>query len=452
MVVAVSEGFDYARAVRQGARLRVATKYMQTAREHFAAKGVHVDLIKLYGSMELAPLVGLADAIVDLVSSGNTLRANRLRAVEEIAADQRAPDRQPGGAQAQARRDPAADRHALESRRERMPEIARLSTAQADFGGGSRSSLRSTRPWTRRSSARSRRFSSTCACGATPRCSITRSASTGSRLRASPNSSCRAANLKRRARNWSAGEREALEAAAARIRAFHERQLAESWQFTEPDGTMLGQRITRNRPRRAVRARRQGRLSVVGADERAARESGRSRRALHGSAHARRRAKSARARGGGDRGSGPRVHRRWRAGDRGARVWDADHPASGQDRRARERLRRGGQTPRVRDGRHRHGRRPLGDPRHLRRIDRSRTGSPWTCFRRPSTTRWRRPSSSRPTRGSSSGWPASIDKLLAAMPRREVIEASLARRGALIHAREPRGGVRDRQPHRARAS
>jgi ATP phosphoribosyltransferase len=84
MMVAVPEGFDYRRAVRQGARLRVATKYVQTAREHFAAKGVHVDLIKLYGSMELAPLVGLADAIVDLVSTGNTLRANKLTAVEEI--------------------------------------------------------------------------------------------------------------------------------------------------------------------------------------------------------------------------------------------------------------------------------------------------------------------------------------------------------------------------------
>src|SRR5579863_6273816 len=84
MSVAVKAGFDYASAVRQGARLRVATKYVQTAREHFAAKGVHVDLIKLYGSMELAPLVGLADAIVDLVSSGNTLRANNLREVEQI--------------------------------------------------------------------------------------------------------------------------------------------------------------------------------------------------------------------------------------------------------------------------------------------------------------------------------------------------------------------------------
>ncbi len=85
MMVAVPEGFDYASAVKQGARLRVATKYVKTAREHFAAKGVHVDLIKLYGSMELAPLVGLSDAIVDLVSSGGTLKANNLVAVEEIA-------------------------------------------------------------------------------------------------------------------------------------------------------------------------------------------------------------------------------------------------------------------------------------------------------------------------------------------------------------------------------
>jgi ATP phosphoribosyltransferase len=84
MMVAVPEGFDYEAAVRRGARLRVATKYLKTAREHFAEKGVHVDLIKLYGSMELAPLVGLADVIVDLVSSGNTLRANRLKPVEEI--------------------------------------------------------------------------------------------------------------------------------------------------------------------------------------------------------------------------------------------------------------------------------------------------------------------------------------------------------------------------------
>lgn len=82
--VAVRQGFDYAAAVRQGSRLTVATKYVAIAREFFATKGVHVDLIKLYGSMELAPLTGLADAIVDLVSTGNTLRANHLVEVEHI--------------------------------------------------------------------------------------------------------------------------------------------------------------------------------------------------------------------------------------------------------------------------------------------------------------------------------------------------------------------------------
>lgn len=84
MSVAVRADFDYESAVKQGSRLRVATKYTQIARQHFADKGVHVDLIKLYGSMELAPLTGLADAIVDLVSTGSTLRANKLVEVEQI--------------------------------------------------------------------------------------------------------------------------------------------------------------------------------------------------------------------------------------------------------------------------------------------------------------------------------------------------------------------------------
>ena len=84
MSVATRADFDYANAVKQGSRIRVATKYTLTARQHFADKGVHVDVIKLYGSMELAPLTGLADAIVDLVSSGNTLKANHLVEVEEI--------------------------------------------------------------------------------------------------------------------------------------------------------------------------------------------------------------------------------------------------------------------------------------------------------------------------------------------------------------------------------
>lgn len=84
MMVAVPKGFDYAAASKPGCRLRVATKYPDIAAEHFAAKGVHVDIIKLYGSMELAPLVGLSDAIVDLVSTGGTLKANNLEAVEHI--------------------------------------------------------------------------------------------------------------------------------------------------------------------------------------------------------------------------------------------------------------------------------------------------------------------------------------------------------------------------------
>lgn len=84
MMVAVRNDFDYFGSIRQGARLKVVTKYVKTAREHFADKGMHVDLIKLYGSMELGPLVGLADAIVDLVSTGGTLRANNLKAVEEV--------------------------------------------------------------------------------------------------------------------------------------------------------------------------------------------------------------------------------------------------------------------------------------------------------------------------------------------------------------------------------
>ena len=85
MSVAVPDGLDYQAMVQRGARIRVASKYVQIAKTHFAAKGMHVDLIKLYGSMELAPLVGLADVIVDLVSTGGTLKANGLKEVEKIS-------------------------------------------------------------------------------------------------------------------------------------------------------------------------------------------------------------------------------------------------------------------------------------------------------------------------------------------------------------------------------
>jgi ATP phosphoribosyltransferase len=84
MSVAVRADFDYQTKVKQGARLKVATKYTTIARDFFATKGVHVDLVKLYGSMELAPLTGMADAIVDLVSTSSTLKANHLIEVERI--------------------------------------------------------------------------------------------------------------------------------------------------------------------------------------------------------------------------------------------------------------------------------------------------------------------------------------------------------------------------------
>ncbi|AFJ02787.1 ATP phosphoribosyltransferase catalytic subunit [Methylophaga frappieri] len=66
-------------------RLKVATKFVESTRRFYAAKGEQVDIIKLYGSMELAPLVGLADRIVDVVDTGNTLRANGLEPLEHIA-------------------------------------------------------------------------------------------------------------------------------------------------------------------------------------------------------------------------------------------------------------------------------------------------------------------------------------------------------------------------------
>ena len=85
LMVAAKKVFDYEACIKQKRRLRVATKYPQAAREFFANKGIHIDVIKLYGSMELAPIVGMSDIIVDLVSSGKTLEANNLIALEKIS-------------------------------------------------------------------------------------------------------------------------------------------------------------------------------------------------------------------------------------------------------------------------------------------------------------------------------------------------------------------------------
>ena len=84
MVVAAAAGYDYAGTLRRGSRVTVATKYPRLARSHFARAGVHAEIVRLYGSMELAPLAGLADLIVDLVETGATLKANRLVEVDQI--------------------------------------------------------------------------------------------------------------------------------------------------------------------------------------------------------------------------------------------------------------------------------------------------------------------------------------------------------------------------------
>ena len=141
MSVAVPADFDYTSAVRQGSRLRVATKYTTIAREFFAGKGVHVDLIKLYGSMELAPLTGLADAIVDLVSTGKTLQGQPAGRGRAHHGHQLAAGREPGRAQAQAGQHPPPDRrlfpgHRQDRRFDTMSLSAqplRLSTTAADF-------------------------------------------------------------------------------------------------------------------------------------------------------------------------------------------------------------------------------------------------------------------------------------------------------------------------------
>ena len=144
--------------------------------------------------------------------------------------------------------------------------------------------------------------------------------------------------------------------------------------------------------RRPVCAGRQGGLSVFGVDERDSRQGGRRQGTDHGGADAGWRAQRSGAGGGGGGRRRSRVHHRRRAGGGGAGLRHRDHPAGGQDRRPRQRLCRGSQAPRVRHRRHRHDRRPVGNPGDLRRQDRSRTGSRWTCSRRPSTTNWRNPS------------------------------------------------------------
>ncbi len=114
-------------------RLRVATKFVNVAKRYYAEQGRQVDVIKLYGSMELAPLVGLADKIIDVVDTGNTLRANGLEPQELIATISLAPGGQQGLDEDAARSHPVADRYPARRRRGATPSLipVRLRAAPA---------------------------------------------------------------------------------------------------------------------------------------------------------------------------------------------------------------------------------------------------------------------------------------------------------------------------------
>ena len=242
MVVAVPEGLRLRSA--RCARARACASppnTCSTAREHFAAKGVHVDLIKLYGSMELAPLVGLADAIVDLVSTGNTLQGERAGGGRGDHADVRAAHRQPGGAQAQARDAPAAARR-LRQGVPRDEDCAASPRASRGFDARLAALTRfeaAQDPAVRRAV---RAILADVRARGDAACSSTRGASTASLPRAlrarDPRASCVRRSMPAPSR------RDALRAAHERIRAFHEQQLQKSWDFTDADGTRLGQRVT----------------------------------------------------------------------------------------------------------------------------------------------------------------------------------------------------------------
>ena len=214
-----------------------------TAREHFAAKGVHVDLIKLYGSMELAPL--RRPRRRDRRPGLHRQHAARERAGRGRGdhADLGAPDRQPGGAQAEARDAAAADRRvrqAVPSSDEHAPSF---DARDRSFDAQARRASRASRPRrTRRSRRRCAGSSPTCASAATRRCSSTRSSSTAWTPRRRELELARRAcvDAHRRRAQRDALARRAPSASAA----IHERQLPKSWSFTDADGTALGQRVT----------------------------------------------------------------------------------------------------------------------------------------------------------------------------------------------------------------
>ena len=245
MMVATRADFDYAGVVSRGARLKVVTKYMHAAREHFAAKGMHVDLIKLYGSMELGPLVGLADAIVDLVSTGSTLKANNLVAVEEIM---------PMSSRL------IVNRAALKLKRNllqpiidmfakavcNMIAIKRPEQRGRRFPGATHAADRvRRRAGSKRSTRPSRQFANDVKAARRCRCaSNTRASFDGLKAASMADLELMPKRAERGAEQFRRLQRDALEQAAERIRVYHEKQKMSSWQYTESDGTVLGQQVT----------------------------------------------------------------------------------------------------------------------------------------------------------------------------------------------------------------
>jgi ATP phosphoribosyltransferase len=243
MMVAVPEGFDYASAVRQGNRLKVASKYTKTAREHFAAKGVHIDLIKLYGSMELAPLAGLADAIVDLVSTGGTLKANKLVACRAHHGHFIASGRQSGLAEGQAR-DPATD-------------YRRLCPGGGEVNGGHQASCYGRRRFQGKNGRAARlrggadenieRTVAGILADVKTRgdAAVVEYSNKFDRLTAASMADLELSKANCRGRSMPAGRAPRRAGSGCRrIKAYHERQPLEGWSYTEADGTMLGQMIT----------------------------------------------------------------------------------------------------------------------------------------------------------------------------------------------------------------
>ena len=247
MSVATRVDFDYAAAIKQGLAHPWATKYTETARQHFADKGVHVDLIKLYGSMELAPLTGLADAIVDLVSTGGTLKANKLVEVESfMEISSRLVVNQ--AALAQARQAARLDRR-LCLGRSRMIKLRQLDTASASF----EADFERLRHWSEDTDAAIEGRVAEILADVRTRgdAALLDYTARFDRLQATSVAELQisAGELKAAFDGLPPAQAQALQAAAARVRRYHERQLeacGRSWTYRDDDGSLLGQKVTRS--------------------------------------------------------------------------------------------------------------------------------------------------------------------------------------------------------------